>query len=185
MSDRPARPADLAAPLMLPGAHPVPELLRRPVEPYAASAVAAWLDRCAARTGAAPLEDDADDLAVWLGLPEPLLTAGRLAHRLATCLVPADDAADLQALAVGLAAATATTGDDHRVAVTVLVVCLGAVATGTAAALWAHLERSAGPGEVTGAAAALRVLAAHVHAGFAMDELSAGALLAELLPPAE
>ena len=95
-----AEVAPVAAPLLLSGAHAVLPLLRLPCDDAALARVPDWLDRRLAAAEPVGLEDELDELAVWLDLPDPLLAAARLAHLAATCLVDGPDEPDAHALAL-------------------------------------------------------------------------------------
>ena len=117
-----------------------------------------WLDRRLAAAEPVGLEDELDELTVWLDVPDPLLHATRLAHLAATCLVEGPDEPDAHALAVRLARHAGTTGPARQATLAVLVLALGVVPPSAAGMVWACLERDDGPDPLTGAVAALRVV---------------------------
>lgn len=173
-------PDAAAGPLLLTGSHPVLPLLRGGCPPQVVGAVSAWLDRRLAAAEPVGLEDELDELAVWLDVPDPLLHAARLAHLAATCLVDGPDEPDAHALALRLARHTATSGPARQATLAVLVLALGVVPPSAAGMVWACLERDGGPDPLTGAVAALRVVVAYVHGCFRVPELSPGTLLRDL-----
>lgn len=170
----------VAGPLLLGGAHPVLPLLRGRCDDAAVDRVAAWLDRRLAAVEPVGLEDELDELAVWLDLPDPLLHATRLAHLAATCLVDGPDELDAHALALELARQSGTRGAARQATLAVLVLALGVVPLSAAGMVWGCLERTAGPDALTGTVAALRVAVAYVHGCFRVPELSPGTLVRDL-----
>lgn len=170
----------VAGPLLLTGAHPVLPLLRGGCDDAAVARVADWLDRRLTAQEPLGLEDELDELAVWLDLPDPLLLAARLAHLAATCLVDGPEEQDAHALALALARQTGTQGAARQATLAVLVLALGVVPLSAAGMVWACLERDGGPDPLTGAVAALRVAVTYVHGCFKMPELSPGRLLRDL-----
>lgn len=166
-------------PLWLTGACPVLETLRQPCRPQDVALVAGWLDRQAGQP--AGLLRDLDDLEVWLQVQDPVLTAARAAHLLATCLVPAGSGShDPTAAQLAAHLGSAVPGPGREAARAVLLAALGGAEPALARDLWDALERSQGPAEVSGAVAALSAVAAYVHACFGEPELALGTLLTEL-----
>jgi len=170
----------VAVPLVLTGAHPVLPLLRDACDDGVVALVSAWLDRRLAAAEPVGLEDELDELAVWLDLPDPLLHAVRLAHLAATCLVDGPGELDAHALALELARSAGTVGPARQSTLAVLVLALGVVPVSAAGMVWACLDRDSGPDALTGTVAALRTVVAYVHGCFRLPELSPGTLLRDL-----
>ncbi len=174
-------PEPVAGPLLLTGAHPVLPVLRSRCDVGVLAQVSPWLDRRLAATGPVSLEDELDELVVWLDLPDPLLQAARLAHLAATCLVDGPDELDAHALALELARAAGTVGPARQSTLAVLVLALGVVPVSAARMVWACLDRGDGPDALTGAVAALRAVVTDVHGCSPVPELSPGTLLRDLV----